>query len=157
MAVGTVSGVNPDETWQLISSVTASGASVTFSSVSGYKTLLLTGKAITKTAGDTPVIRLNGDTSATATGSYAALYNAGVINYFIANGSASNTQAFAFAIYNANQSVPHRVDAGYAGAGQNGGQNLYYVDPTPITSISLMLDNGPTFTGGTVYLYGIAA
>jgi hypothetical protein len=157
MAVGTVSGVDPQDNWQLISSVTPSTGTVTFSSVSGYKTLLLSGKAVLKSGSDTPLVRLNGDTSATAGGSYGVLNGAGTTNYFIINGASSIPQAFAFTIYNANQSVPHRVTSGYAAAGQNGSASDYYTDPTPITSISLMLDNGQTFSGGTVYLYGIAA
>ena len=153
MAVGTVSGVNLDEQWQLISSQTASGSSITFNSFSGYKTLWLVGRNITKSASNYVRIRINGDS---AGGSYATLYAAGTQSGFLSNGDAVGAQAISFKIYNIDQAIPHIVD------GANFDGNDYaraeaYINPVVVTS--LVIDNlsGATFTGGTFSLYGIAA
>jgi hypothetical protein len=145
MAVGTVSGVNLDDQWQLITSVTASGSSVTFNSFSGYKTLWLTGRGITKSASDYVAVRPNNDSAA---GSYATLYSSGVQTRFLTNGAASTAQAISFKIYNVDQAIPHSVD-GANFDGNDYARGEAYVNPVVITSVVIDNLSGATFTGGT--------
>jgi hypothetical protein len=154
MAVGTVSGVNLDDQWQLITTTTISSgtATYTYNSLSGYKTILITGKDIVRSGGGTGQIRLNGNSSA---GSYAQNSQSGGDSRFYITGNSGGPAAFAGIIYNVNQAIPHKVDIGYSNAASNA-NNTYYTDPVAITSIELGLDSG-TYTSGTIYLYGIAA
>ena len=73
MATGTVSTLEPNQ-WQTISTSTpTSGTAVTFSSISGYKTLMLAWSAVTTTAASaTGYIRFN-----SATVNYASAYLTG--------------------------------------------------------------------------------
>ena len=109
MAVGTVSGVNLDEQWQLITSAAATGASLTFSSLSGYKHIWITGVAITKSGGDYITVRPNNDTSA---GSYSQGWNAGTETRWLATKDTATASGFSFKIYNIDQSAPHKIESG---------------------------------------------
>lgn len=152
MAVGTVSGANLDEQWQLITSTAASGGSLTFSSLSGYKHIWITGISITKSASDHISVRPNNDTSG---GSYASSWSNGTQSQFLASPTTASAQAFSFKIYNIDQSTPHKVE----------GASDYtivtpqdaYINPVPITSIVVKCFAANTFTGGTFYVYGIPA
>jgi hypothetical protein len=152
MAVGTVSGSNLDEQWQLITSTAATGSSLTFSSLSGYKHIWITGVAITKSSADYVVMRPNNDTSA---GSYATSWQSGGSTQFLSSSSSATSQATSFKIYNIDQSAPHKIE----------GASDYtivtpqdaYINPVPITSILVKNFSNATFTGGTFYVYGIAA
>ncbi len=76
MAVGTVSGINPDDAWQLISSgtPTAASTSFSFSSIStAYKALMITFKSIAITSGDVNLYaRFNSDST---NGNYSGMAN----------------------------------------------------------------------------------
>ena len=64
MAVGTVSGTNPDDAWQLITTNTPSAAaSSTFSSISGYKKLMLVFNKYTTSAAGPANVRFNSDST----------------------------------------------------------------------------------------------
>jgi hypothetical protein len=154
MAVGTVSGLNLDDQWQLITTTTISSgtATYTYNSLSGYKTILIAGKNIVRSGGGTAQIRLNGNSSA---GSYSMNTQNGGDSRFYITGNSAGPAALAAIVYNINQAVPHKVDVGYSTAGSNASNN-YYTDPVEITSIELGLDGG-TYTSGTVYVYGIPA
>jgi hypothetical protein len=154
MAVGTVSGVDPADNWQLITSVTPSGTSTTFSSLSGYKHIWITGKSITTSAAAYISVRPNNDT---AVGSYASYYSSGDLSQFYVNGNAANTRAFHAKIYNIDQTVPHLFEpSGAEGVGSQGGVSVY-TNPVAITSLVVFLSGSVTFTGGTMYIYGIPA
>jgi hypothetical protein len=151
MAVGTVSGVNLDEQWQLISSTTASGTSMTFNGFTGYKHIWIVGNAITKNA-STPVrIRPNNDTAA---GSYAWAQSGNDSSFYVGTTTAS-AHAVSFKIYNIDQAAPHKVESV--------SDSLYnvndaYVNPVAITSIVVYPYNGTaSFTGGTFSVYGVPA
>jgi hypothetical protein len=155
MAVGTVSGINPDDTWQLITSTTISSgtASYNYNSIAGYKTILIVGNNIVKSAAEYMAIQFNGNTSV---GSYSQVTQQGTNSFFYMTGNSATSAAHAFVVYNVNQAVPHKVDVAYST--QAGGANQYYTDPTAITSIQVFLSgSGATFTSGTIYVYGIAA
>ena len=155
MAVGTVSGIAPEDNWQLIETTTISSgtASYTYSSLSGYKTILIAGKNIVKSGANYSVLRVNGDTAA---GAYAQNSQGGGSSWFYVTGATSSTHGLAVVIYNINQSVPHRMDANYGGGGGSE-ENCYYTNPVPVTSLQLRLDSSATFTSGTIYVYGIPA
>lgn len=144
MAVGTVSSINYDN-WQLITSTTPSGSSVTFNNFSGYKTLWVVG-SVTKSDASNTRVRPNNDT---ATGSYASPYVAGA---FYLNDAAS--LGISFKIYDVDREVPHKVEFSTNFAGNSNGNA--YTAPNVITSLVLSPDSG-TFTGGTLRLYGIAS
>ena len=151
MAVGTVSGIEPDDNWQLISTTTISSgtAQYTYSSLSGYKKIMIAGKNIVKNAEDYSVIQLNG---VTANGAYVSNSPDGSF-FYIANSNVS-AGGIAAVIYDVDKSFIHKVEStGYSGTGVV----AYYTDPVPVTSIKLYNRNGATFTSGTIYLYGIAA
>lgn len=152
MAVGTVSGINLDEQWQLISSVAASGTSITFSSLTGYKHIWVTGRNITKDAAQSIGIRPNNDTSV---GSYAASAM-GNDSKFYCGTTTAGSHALSFRIYNIDQSAPHRVEL-VNGDDYDSNADAY-VNPVPITSITLVAWNTTSsFTGGTIAVYGIPA
>jgi len=152
MAVGTVSGVDQQDNWQLISSTTASGTSMTLTGFTGYKHLWIVGKDITKSASDFPAIRPNNDTSL---GSYAlGMYAA---NKFLLAQQSSTALGFSGKIYDIDKTIPHRVEWGFDPAAWGLPQDCY-VNPVAITSVVLTTNGGSvTYTGGTVYVYGIPA
>jgi hypothetical protein len=152
MAVGTVSGVDPADNWQLITSVTPSGTSVTFSSLTGYKHLWLVGRNVTKSASDFPAMRPNNDSSA---GSYATAMQS-VNNKLLLQAQSSSSDAFSGKIYDIDKSIPHKVEWGYD-PGAMGAPQDCYTNPVPITSLVLLMNGSASYTGGTVYLYGIPA
>lgn len=155
MAVGTVSGVNLDEEWQLVGSQAMSGLNTyTFSGLTGYKTYWLVGKALTNGTADIPAIRINGDTAA---GSYASSWshqNNG--NIFLVGANGTGARTFSFKIYDVLKSIPHKVESTpYDNSAISAADA--YLDPTAVTSITIKTYSNNNFTGGTVYLYGIAA
>jgi len=151
MAVGTVSGVNLEEQWQLISSTTASTTSMTFNGFTGYKHIWIVGNSITKSA-STPIrIRPNNDT---AVGSYAWSQSGNDSSFYVGTTTAT-AHAFSFRIYNIDQAAPHRVES-VSDSLYNGYDA--YTNPVAITSIIVYPYNGTaSFTGGTISVYGIAA
>lgn len=158
MAVGTVSGLNPDETWQLIATNTPSAASTsTFSSISGYKKLILVFSKYTTSVAGPIIVRFNSDST---NGNYSAYqsfypnsadYATGYINLGV---YAYTTQVRTgyLEINNVDKSLPHPCN----GMSMEGAIYGFYVDPNPITSITLAGEGGGTISG-TFYLYGIAA
>jgi myosin-crossreactive antigen len=152
MAVGTVSGVDPQDNWQLISSVTASGTSVIFNSLSGYKHIWITGKAITKNTSDLPAVQVTGDTSV---GNYSISMVAPRA-IFLCGASTTAAQAFGFKMYNIDQSIPHKVECAYD-ATEYAEASDGYMNAVAITSLTVKNYSGATFTGGTLAIYGIPA
>jgi hypothetical protein len=159
MAVGTVSGVNLDEAWQLIATNSPSSASSsTFSSLSGYKRFWLVYKNLTPSGATEFAIRFNGDST---TGNYGS-----TTLWYASNIEAENTQIKLTAINTANGSTGsavienslkdvHKVTVEPSLYAVIGGGIWVPSSPTDITSIEVRPMSG-TFTG-TIYLYGIAA
>jgi hypothetical protein len=154
MATGTVSSVSGD-VWQLISSVTpTNGAtSVTFSSVSGYKTIMVAITGIVTSASEAMFLQFNGDTTA---GDYYA--NAAGIQLgrtFTAGGP----QGRIAIVYDVDKSVPHRVDTTVSPSSSEAASSLnVWTTASPITSFTFAFLTSATFTAaGTIALYGIAA
>lgn len=158
MAVGTVSGIEPDDNWQLIATNTPSAsASSTFSSISGYKKLMLVFKSYTTSATGPARLSFNSDTTA---GNYSSVadwgtYGTAAENTFIILGSYAYTSQIRtgyVVINNVDKSLPHTVDGTAFDATILSG---IYTIPNPITSLTITGPGG-TITG-TFYLYGIAA
>ena len=151
MATGQVSSITGD-TWQLISTTTMAGAtSYTVSSLTGYKTLMVAVTNGVKSTADYFSLRLNGDT---AIGNYAG--NGGGDSYYNFSVTSAAASAATAVIYDTNQSAPHRMEiTGYTA---QTGNFVTYIDPTPITSISISTPGGTaTLNSGTIKVYGIAA
>ena len=152
MAVSNVSTID-SEVWQLITTttITSGTASYNYTSISGYKTILIVGKNIVKAAAYYNIVQFNGDTSA---GAYAMNAQGGGGEQFYVTGNNAGPAAFGFIVYDVDKAVPHRVGVGY---GTNAAsENKYYTNPIAITSILVALDAG-TYTSGTIYVYGIAS
>jgi hypothetical protein len=156
MAVGTVSGVDQSDNWQLVASQAMSGLNTyTFSSLTGYKTYWLVGKAITSGTSEIVNIRVNGDTSG---GSYANLWASdGNGSGFQVTANIATTRAFSLQIDNADKAVPHQVRTNTYASGYPATPGDAYIDAAVITSLTVRTNGGSNFSGGTVFLYGIAA
>ena len=157
MAVGTVSGLNLEDEWQLVASQAMSGLNTyTFSGLTGYKTYWLVGKALTNGTADIPGVRINGDTT---NGSYASswsLTTGASATIFLVGASSAAARPFSFKIYDALKSIPHKVETTVYDGSITATAGDAYVDATPVTSITVKTYANNNFTGGTVYLYGIA-
>lgn len=155
MAVSNVSTINADN-WQLITTnaITSGNTSSTFSSISGYKKLMIVGKDVHTGTADYLCMQFNSDTAnnygsvainGTATQSQFTkfIYTASTSNYF--NGYAI--------IEDVDTSAPKRV-TGYISNSFSGG--MWY-STSALTSILIFLNNGNSWDTGTFYLYGIAS
>jgi hypothetical protein len=149
MATGTVSSTTGD-VWQLITSVTPSGTEVVLSSIAGYKTLMVVFQKITTGATATLTFQCNADT----TNNYSGGNASNTENAIIMAGNTTGTRGGFAIIHNVNQAIPHKIETA---TGLSNASNLEaYLEPAAITSITAKA-GGQTFTGGTIYLYGIAA
>jgi hypothetical protein len=158
MAVGTVSGLNLDEEWQLIATNTPSAAASTaFSSISGYKKLMLAFKGVTTSVGGPLRMSFNGDTTANnyaSTAFWGSNGQEGSQNWIVLGVYAYTTQqrgGYAV-IENVNKSMVHPVSGAAMDTFTLDG---VYLIQDPITSVTVTGPGG-TLTG-TFYLYGIAA
>jgi hypothetical protein len=157
MAVGTVSTVEQDN-WQLIATNSPSAASSsTFSSVAGYKKLMLVFKNMTTSVGGSMRLSFNSDTTAhnymsnTFWGPNGQDYAS---SYILLGTYPYTTQprgGYAV-IENVNQSMPHTVNGASFDAFTIAAA---YLVADPITSVTITGPGG-TLTG-TLSLYGIAA
>ena len=151
MATGTVSSVTGD-VWQLIASntPTTSPTEIVFSSISGYKTIMVVYKGITTGGTSSLSFKCNADGT---TGNYAGGNSTGTENAIILVNNSSSTRGGFAIVYDVDKSIAHKVDVAVV---TNVSTTQAYVNPVPITSITAYAA-GQTFTGGTIYLYGIAA
>lgn len=158
MAVGTVSAADPNQ-YQLISTQSAtSGTSITFNSLSGYKTYLLTVEHIYGASAMTLRVRFNSDSTA---GKYTGAWissgaeAASDTSIIIANGYSNARNSGYLYIYDALLSSPKRVE----GAVTMGDSSCAFIqgiwfDTSAITSITV--SSSSTFSSGNIKLYGIA-
>jgi len=162
MAVGTVSGLNLDDQWALINTTTqSSGTSLTFSSLGGYKKLMVTFTGFTQSGSGNAVVTLNGSTAYTF-GSYIYWLNVlqntftGVpLNY---TGFAVNANDGWFIVDAATANSPIKKITGQAHDANN--TYLGNIDGTCMTTsqvTSLTITSPTAFTAGTFSIYGIAA
>jgi hypothetical protein len=141
--------VSTTDTWTLIDSRTpTSGSSVSFTGISGYKTLMLSFKSLNTATSSYLVVRINNDN---AVGNYAA----GGDSTQLLVGTNSDVRAGALVIYDANQSAAHKMEYTYFDGTTK--YPVFYTDAVAITRVDLVSREGGTFTAGTVYLHGILA
>jgi len=157
MAVGTVSGIEPDDNWQLIATSTPSGtAAATFTSIAGYKRLMVVWKTLTVGSLQWYQLRVNNDSTA---GNYASMnsYTFGDANssnnsIMITGATRTNTSGM-LTIENANKSTPHPI-SNFASDITNAA-TMGILTSDPITRVDIFA-SGVNFTGGTVQLWGVA-
>jgi hypothetical protein len=153
MATGTVSSVTGD-VWQLIASntPTTSPTQIDFTSIAGYKTIMVVFKGINTGASASISFTCNNDTT---TGDYAGGNNIGTETSIRVISNTTGVRGGIAIIYDVDKSVPHTAwVAGQVSADRSTAQA--YLEPAPITSIEARA-GGQTFTAGTIYLYGIAS
>jgi len=156
MAVGTVSAANTDN-WQLIATNTPSGAaSSTFSSISGYNTLMVVVKGLTPSAGGVLGLRFNGDggdnyasNSWITTSQYDHSSQGIAFHYY---STAQTTSGYVKIFDAANTTVPKTTETVARWTLPTRG---IWTDTSPITSISVQNLSSGTISG-TIYLYGLA-
>jgi hypothetical protein len=159
MAVGTVSGIAPEDNWQLITTNTPSGASsFTFSSISGYKKLMLMFQAYTTSVAGPARLSFNGDTTTDnyfSTADWGTNGIEGSRNWVVLGGYynyTTQTRSGYLVIENVNESKEHIFKGTASDAFTLDG--VYFVT-SPITSLTI---TGPGGTlSGTFKLFGIAA
>jgi len=148
VAINSVSAASSDN-WQLISSVTASGSSVSFTPLTGYKRLMVSLQNVTKSSAASFYISFNSDTS--TPGNYS-----GASSFIVWGASSASPYGGLAFVENINQSTPHLVSLV-----SNSTISASYNNPVAITSVQIWSDSpaGPTttFSGGTIAIYGIAA
>jgi hypothetical protein len=161
MATGTVSTLAPNQYQLVATNSPTSGTTVTFSSLSGYKTYLLTFEHLGGfAAAPTVRVRFNGDST---NGKYVSVdvgtngVERGDDNCILVfTGQATNGNSAFLTIENVLQTAPKYVDGATT---QNDGNALIikgmYFDTAPITSIAISTSSA--FVSGTINLYGIAA
>ena len=158
MAVGTVSSVDSD-VWQLIATNSPSAASSTsFSSISGYKKLMVVWQVTASTTGANNwlLVRLNSDSTSGNYGSIAALDGTNVNRslssfYVTAYTDTGGVTGYAI-ISDTDKTTPKFLEK----VGSNDAliTSGIYVGSSAVTALSLHTNTG-TITG-TVSLYGIA-
>ena len=156
MAVGTVSGVDPSENWQLIATNTPSAsATSSFTSISGYKKLMVVMKNLTSGGNGQLYLQFNSDTTS---GNYAGVSQLDSTYCF------QTISTIPFTAYNTtNHSgylIIEDVDKSFPHVTTGGGYttamvNAIWFGATPITQIDIKLTSSSMT--GTIYLYGIAA
>ena len=162
MAVGTVSGIEPDDNWQLIATnTTTSGTSTTFNSFSGYKTLMITFKGVYTSAETRHIMRFNGDSGS----NYQSLmsgYSATPAGYatdklHITGWSTAGPENGYVIIKNVNSTtLPKIITEGLSYVmNKNGG--IWLNESSAITSIVITNNDSTAYTAGTFKLYGIPA
>ena len=156
MAVGTVSASNTDDIWQLIATNTPSSASTTsFTSISGYKKLMVTWQITSSTAN--LQIRLNNDTTsgnhAGTSFMYGTYADRNYGTYFPVSNYVDNPTGGYAILRDTDKTTPKFIDeiGGMAGAVARG----IYFGSSAVTQLDLLPSSG-TITG-TVKLYGVAA
>jgi hypothetical protein len=163
MAVGTVSGVSPEDTWQLVATATpTSGTSFTLATgLAGiYKELIIVYRNLTFASASGLHATFNADTTVGNygfTNQWQGYIEVGdsVLPLMGYTGYSTSRTGFA-KIKNANQAIPHTAEGGGYASGYISGA---YAPATPavINSVEIKTQAAVAFTGGTCLLYGIPA
>jgi hypothetical protein len=152
--------------WEQISSVTASGSTVSFTSISGYRKLKVIAKPTTTSTLATINVRFNSDSGSNY--SYAYQRSSGGAASFldvksrateVSFGALGNSFGGSLTIENVN-TTGVKTFQGYSlgtGSGTNYTDEISQGDYETTSAItSLQLITGSTFTGGNITLYGVA-
>jgi len=160
MATGTVSSVTGDVFQQIATTTVTSGSEVNFTSISGYKTLMVVFNRATLAAGNGLWLEFNGDTAnnygyttfnGTATNSYFyACVLTAASGADIYSGNAVIKDVNNTSIVKTVESTTNANSNGSAGRGSG-----TWNSTAAITSVKIYTFS--TFTAGAFTLYGIAA
>jgi hypothetical protein len=152
VAINSVSTATGNE-WQLISSVTPTNgaSSVTFSSIAGYKTIMVSMTGIVSSATEALYLQFNGDTTA---GDYFHTSPGVQLGRTVTSGAGGRMAI----IYDVDKSAPHKVETQASANADATSAFNFWTTASPITSIACVFVTSATFTAaGTIALYGIAA
>lgn len=158
MAVGTVTGLEPADNWQLIATNTVtSGSTTSFTGLSGYRKLMVTFKGVTLNASNWLYLRFNSDSTGGNYGSTVGLYTSAggsrTDNSILLNGYA-DTGMTGYAVFNSTDKTTPKFleDAGGSALGYSNG---IYLGTSAITAVEVF--SGAQYTAGSIAIYGIAA
>ena len=157
MAVGTVSGLNLDEEWQLIATNSPSGATnSSFTSISGYKKLMVTYQI--SSASEKLVVRFNGDTGS----NYAGIAIMYTTNQFRSNStyipitSYNEATPVGYTIFkNTDKTTTPKIVEDGGGFNVSVSKGIWF-GTSAVTQLDIFAVDGTAFTG-TLKLYGVAA
>lgn len=154
------------EDWQVISSVTASGSTVSFTSISGYRKLKVIASPTTSSTGASVSVRFNSDSGSKysfirqrSTDTAAGVLSVPVRTTSIDVGPAGNSFGVSLSVENIN-TTGVKTFQGYntsTGSGFSYSTEIPQGDYETTSAItSLQVITGSTFTGGNVTLFGVA-
>jgi hypothetical protein len=162
------SAANPSDNWELISSVSASGSSVAFTSISGYKKLMLRGGNLSCNSNGSWTVRFNSDSGAKYDYSYE-FANGGTSDKYNVKTSVATTAidfpSSGSATVNVLLTINNTDTTGiktitgalgiYDGTYNYNGTNLIgnYIASASISTVTLTA--GSSGMSGTVSLYGV--
>jgi hypothetical protein len=158
MAVGTVTGLEPADNWQLIATNTVTtGSTTSFTSLSGYRKLMVTFKGVTLNANGWLYLRFNSDSTNNNYGSAVGLYTSNGGNRssdsIILTGIAETAMTGYAVFHSTDKTTPKFLED--AGGSTLGYSNGIYLGTSAITAVEVF--SGAGFTAGSIALYGIAA
>ncbi len=159
MAVGTVSASNTDDIWQLIATNSPSSAtSSTFSSISGYKKLMLVFQ-LTCGSNARYFVRFNSDSTATNYGGmsllWASLGGARPDDRLMMT-AYPDTSTVGYVVFNdTDKTTPKFIEK--FGGQSTGTLNGIYLGTAAVSSITIAENDGGYAFSGTIKLYGVAA
>jgi hypothetical protein len=160
MAVGTVSGINEDS-YQLIQTIAStSGATITFSSISGYKKLIVAWEGVSRNVNTTPYMTFNGSTSNYWGGvvlQYSGNYQTAKTGVRCSWSTHAVTNNGYIMIENVNNGAPKIVTGQMLTVDDEWRQHIDsgWTVADPITSITFTTSGA--WSAGSMKLYGVAA
>lgn len=159
MAVGTVSASNTDDIWQLIATNTPSAATTsTFSSISGYKKLMLTYQ-LTCASNARYYVRLNSDSTAGNYGGmtllWASLGGARPDDRLMMTAYPDTSTTGYWVLADTDKTTPKFIEK--FGGVSVGTLNGIYLGTSSVSSLTIAENDGGYAFSGTIKLYGVAA
>jgi len=167
-----VNTANPSDNWVSIATATPSAISYTFSSISGYKKLMLRGEGLNAAADKTWTITFNGDTGAKYDYGYLYTNNAATVTNFTTQTTGATSIPFPalfmdtgtlVLILNNTDTTGIKTITGAMGGRYNAASSTNktasltgnYLASAAITSVTIQINSGTM--AGTLSLYGVAS
>lgn len=160
MATGTVSSISGDN-WQLINTVTPTGTATAtaVSGLTGYKRLMLVWKTMVTASSTVMTVTLNASSSGYSGGCNVPEYNgqraSSTNELYVSLINATTHNGYLY-IDNVLEITPKIMYGTADTGGERAVSSGAWLNSDAVTSIELKA-GGVNFTGGTIYVYGIAA
>jgi hypothetical protein len=159
MAVGTVSGIEQENNWQLIASNSPTGTTTaaSFTSISGYKRVMVVWKALRTGANAWLYLKVNNDTTVgnyVSSTTYSNANNNESESLLVLDGTDRTNHTGMIVIENVDKATPHEVSNFAAYQTTQWTQGI--LSSAPITRIDLY-NSVSNFSSGTVELWGVAS